>query len=194
MRVLTRFLLVFACMTCAASGAEAAMRDAALEISLFTGSYDLREDDTDSNSRSNVSGFRLGFVITEEHEVEFVYDSVDFEFAGLKLEEISSWSLRYLFNWNVGPRGRVVPYAGAGIGQVEDEVFDVPVDPSDPFSQLIDFKDDDTQVTFFAGLRVFAGRSFALRGEIDYKLFSTFDVDQTVFEVTAGLSWIIGGR
>ncbi len=130
-------------------------------------------------------GVRLGFLITEEHEIEFTYDTVDYEFAGERFEEIDSWNVRYLYNWSLGPRQTVVPYLGAGVGEVEDEVLD---------TLFGDFSDDDTQVTLLGGLRIFAGRSFALRGEIDYKFFSTFDVDQTVLEITAGLTWVLGGR
>ncbi len=194
MRTLIFLPVAFVCLGVGLSHPQAAMRDAAWELGLFVGSYELTEDDFDADSNSNVSGVRVGFQITEEHEIEFVYDSVDYEFAGFRLEEIESWSLRYLYNWSLGPRQTMVPYVGAGLGEVEDTVFDVPVDPFDPFSPLVDFSDDDTQVSFFGGLRVFAGRTFALRGEAAYKAFSTFDVDQSVLEFTLGLSWVIGGR
>lgn len=185
MRTLSSLLLVLVCLGFGLSSPHAAMRDAAVEIGIFGGSYQLTEEDTDADSTTSVFGFRAGFLITEEHEIEFTYDTAEYVFAGIDLEEINSWNLRYLYNWSLGPRQKVVPYIGAGVGQVDDEVFD---------TFFGDVSDDDTQVTLLGGLRMFADRNFALRGELGYKLFSTFDVDQTVLEMTVGLSWVIGGR
>jgi len=162
------------------SKATAGMRAGAAELDVFTGAYDLNEDDTGDDTRSNVQGFRAGWLITREHEVEFVYDTVDIEVAGFNSEDIDSWNVRYLYNFDLAPRKNVVPYVGGGLGNVRDKVVGFP-------------SDDDTQLSLFGGLRLFAGPVFALRSELNLKTFSTFDVDQTVVEITAGMSWVVGG-
>jgi hypothetical protein len=185
MRVLKRLLFLLLCTVPAATPATAGLRAGAVEVGVFSGSYFLDEDDTGAETTSAVNGFRIGFMFTREHEIEFVADGVDVKLAGSDIEEIYSVNLRYLYNWAVGNRSAAAPYIGAGLGSVDDEVFDTPFG---------DVSDDDTQFSVFGGLRVFATRSFALRGEMAVKTFSTFDIDQSVVEITAGLTWELGGR
>ena len=185
MRVPKMPLFLLLCAAPAVTPATAALRDGAVELGVFAGSYTLEEEDFGDETRSNVAGFRVGLLLTREHEIEFVYDTVEVTVAGIDIEEIESVNLRYLYNWPVGSRRAAAPYIGAGLGNVDDEVFDTPFG---------DVSDDDTQLSLFGGLRVFATRNFALRGEVALKSFSTFDVDQSVLEVTAGVTWALGGR
>ena len=180
MRRLSRFAVLATALVLPAPAALADMRGGAVELGVFAGSYHLTEED-EFDTRSYVSGFRIGLVITPEHELEFAYDSVQVEAFGVGLEDLESWNARYLFNFEAAPGGRVVPYVGAGLGSVDDD-FDA------------GGSDDDTQVSAFGGLRIFAGRTFCLRNEVAVKSFSTFGVDQSVVEFTAGVSWVVGGR
>ncbi len=175
-----RFAAIVTALVLPAPAALANMRSGAVELGVFAGSYHLTEED-EFDTRSYVSGFRIGLLITPEHELEFAYDTVDVEAFGVELEELDSWNVRYLFNFETVPGGRVVPYVGAGIGSVDDDFG-------------IGGSDDDTQVSAFGGLRIFAGRTFCLRNEVAVKSFSTFGVDQSVVEFTAGVSWVVGGR
>jgi len=181
MRVPKMPLFLLLCAAPAVTPATAALRDGAVELGVFAGSYTLEEEDFGDETRSNVAGFRVGLLLTREHEIEFVYDIVEVTVAGIDIEEIESVNLRYLYNWPVGSRSAAAPYIGAGLGNVDDDVIGIAAD-------------DDTQLSLFGGLRVFATRNFALRGEVALKSFSTFDVDQSVLEVTAGVTWALGGR
>lgn len=181
MRSLARLSFALVSLLLMASPARADMRSGAVELGVFSGAYHLTEDDTDFDTRSFVTSFRAGLLITREHEVEVAFDSVEVELAGIKFEEIESWNVRYLYNFDLGRRAHFVPYVGGGLGNVEDDVVGVA-------------SDDATQLTLFGGLRGFAGRVFAVRGEMALKTFDTFEVDQTVVEVTAGVAFVVGGR
>ena len=190
-----RLTLMMVAMALLAAGPAAAAEMRQFELGVFGGFY--FADSTAGVDDDFVYGLRAGIVFTPVHELELVYDRVSTTFNSIDVgdldEEFTSISLRWVFNFP-RPSGRFVPFGAIGIGIMNDEIDpdDKAILPADKaFKQK---EDDDTLLTIGGGFRSFFGDNMALRVEGRLKSFRTFGVSQDNFEITLGLTWVLGRR
>jgi len=135
-----------------------------------------------------IYGARAGYSFNLFHEIEVVYDRIDTTFDSVNLgrldETFTTVSVDWVFNFS-RPHGKVLPYTRLGLAWIDDEVT---LEDGTPSS------DSDEFFNFGGGLRAFTGDNFAFRFEGRFKWFNTFNVRQYNFELTAGLTWILGRR
>ncbi len=179
-------MLLVASLLLVLSGPLQAAELRTVEIGFFGGFY--FGDSAAAVDDDLIYGARAAVNLTPVHQLELVYDRVDTAFAspsfGRLDETFQSYTLAWVFNFPL-PSGPLVPYGFVGLGRIDDRV-ELPGGGAS--------EDDDLFVPFGGGLRVFAGDNMAFRFEARYKSYSTFDVRQGSFELTAGLGWALGRR
>lgn len=138
------------------------------------------DDDALTDDELGFAG-RFGYLVTPEHEFEFMINGVSTEdalFPGDHVDVVN-WQVAYLYNFT---RSGIVPYVTAGIGLLTAD--------SDFFGT-----ETDGVIGFGGGVRLFLAHAFFVRFEARQNLFTgdgryfTDEEDLSMFQASFGLGW-----
>jgi len=165
-----------------APGVAADMRT--FEIGVFGGAY--LGDSSAGVDNDLIYGLRGGISFTRHQELELVFDRVKTTYQsvnhGRLPEEFTGLGANWLFNFP-RPFSAFVPFFVLGLGQIQDRV-------TAPNGVVT--RDDDIYFAWGGGFRAFVGDTFAVRGDIRWRSYSTFDVGSLSWDLTVGATWVFG--
>ena len=165
-----------------APGVAADMRT--FEIGLFGGAY--LGDSSAGVDNDLIYGLRGGVSFTRHQELELVFDRVQTSFSspgfGKLPEEFTGIGANWVFNFP-RPYSPFVPFFLLGLGQIQDEIT---------LPDGVVSRDDDIYFAWGGGFRAFVGDTFAVRGDIRWRTYRTFDVSSLSWDLTVGATWVFG--
>ena len=171
-----------------APGVAADMRT--FEIGVFGGAY--LGDSSAGVDNDLISGLRGGIPFTRHQALEPVFDRVKTTYqsigrepeilSGDVPEEFTGIGANWVFNFP-RPYSPFVPFFLLGLGQIQDEVT---------LLNGVTSRDDDIYFAWGGGFRAFVGDTFAVRGDIRWRSYRTFDVSSLSWDLTVGATWVFG--
>ena len=121
------------------------------------------------------------------HEIEEAIRGVDQGDGVVLLTDLLGGQINYDYNFFLARRDRVVAFASGGAGLVNISTFG--------FVTNTDLVGDKVEITYNVGggTRFFGGRRAGFRTDVHRTHFSDNGVDINFWELTAGMSIVLGG-
>lgn len=182
-------LLAFACLAGWTGTAHAQNREKSWEINPYAGylSFEKSQGETILKDTWDI-GFRFGYHWTKHHLIEFGFFGASTKNGADDLNvDLLGGQINYDYNFFVARRDRVVAFASGGMGLVNISTFG--------FVSNTDAVGDKVEVSYNVGggIRFFGGRRAGFRTDVHRTHFSDNGVDVNFWEITAGMSIVLGG-
>lgn len=182
-------VLMFAALAGMAAPALAQNREKAWEINPYAGylSFEKAEGEKVLDNTWDI-GMRFGYHWTKRNMVEFGFfgGSTNNPAADLNVDLLGG-QINYNYNFFLHRRDRIVAFVSGGAGLINISTFGFVTD-----SSLVG---DRTEISWNAGggIRFFGGRRAGFRMDLHRTHFSDSGVDINFWELTAGMSIVLGG-
>ncbi len=187
MRKLPAVLLALA-LILGAAPSEAKIRDKSWELFAFVGNLDHRSGDEITNGVDY--GLSVGYFGTAKVGVETRFSTDEAEFEG-NPTTFERAMIELSGNFLSDRDTSTFPYIVAGLGVVS-ETRDAFEDPNGV--EVLESYDAAAVLTMGLGARTFFHDDWAIRYEARYFHHDLFEASQDEYEISAGVSWILGGK
>jgi len=190
MRKAPLFLMLIACVAFVTT-AEAKTRDKSWEFGALVGNVD-----GSSNSEvDNGIGYTLlfGYNITAKVETELSFQRDSADVAGHDTQ-FTRTVLGITATFLADRETHTLPYVSAGLGTVQEKIYAFTDESSGSPVRVAESFDSSAMLTIGIGARTFFTQNWGVRYEARYNHHDGFDQGQDEYQVSAGITWVVGGQ